>query len=115
MPSQTSAEPAQSFSQPPPIFTKSGLVPSECLPLDPCASGNTPRSSFSETTTQRRCCRLPTGLLISEISFQYKRCQRTTVSGVTARRDCCHADQNRRMATQKSLSKGLVLAAGADV
>src|SRR5207249_8847053 len=33
-------------------------------------------------------CRLPTGLLTLEISFQYKRnpalCQRTTVSGVTA-------------------------------
>ena len=40
--------------------------------------------------------------------FQYKRnpalCQRTTVSGVTTMRDCCHPDQNRRTATQKSLS-----------
>src|SRR5690349_23697901 len=55
-------------------------------------------------------CRLPTGLLTLEISFQYKRnpplCQRTTVSGVTATRDCCHADQNRRTTTQKSLSSG---------
>jgi hypothetical protein len=45
-------------------------------------------------------------LLTLEISFQYKRnpplCQRTTVSGVTAMRDCCHPDQNRRTATQKS-------------
>src|ERR1700687_2814578 len=53
-------------------------------------------------------CRLPTGRLTLEISFQYKRnpplCQRTTVSGVTAMRDCCHPDQNRRTATQKSLS-----------
>src|SRR6267378_7088961 len=53
-------------------------------------------------------CRLPTGLLTLEISFQYKRnpplCQRTTDSGVTAMRDCCHPDQNRRTATQKSLS-----------
>jgi cytosine/adenosine deaminase-related metal-dependent hydrolase len=52
--------------------------------------------------------RLPTGLLTLEISFQYKRnpdlCQRTTVSGVTTRRDCCHPDQSRRTATQKSLS-----------
>src|SRR6266481_762717 len=43
-----------------------------------------------------------------EISFQYKRnpalCQRTTVSGVTTMRDCCHLDQNRRTATQKSFS-----------
>ncbi len=30
-------------------------------------------------------------------------CQRTTVSGVTAMRDCCDPDQNRRTATQKSL------------
>jgi len=53
------------------------------------------------------CC-LPAGLLTLEISFQYKRnpplCQRTTVSGVTAMRDRCHPDQNRRTATQKSLS-----------
>jgi hypothetical protein len=50
----------------------------------------------------------PDGLLTLEISFQYKRnpalCQRTTVSGVTTMRDCCHPDQNRRTATQKSLS-----------
>jgi len=55
-----------------------------------------------------RCLSSPTGLLTLEISFQYKRnpalCQRTTVSGVTAMRDRCHPDQNRRMATQKSLS-----------
>ena len=46
-----------------------------------------------------RLCRLPTGLLTLEISFQYKRnpalCQRNTVSGVTTLRDCCHPDQNR--------------------
>jgi hypothetical protein len=46
-----------------------------------------------------------------EISFQYKRnpalCQRTTVSGVTTMRDCCHPDQNRRTATQKSLAYNL--------
>src|SRR6266404_8579162 len=51
---------------------------------------------------------LPTGLLTLQISFQYSRnpalCQRTTVSGVTTMRDCCHPDQNRRTATQKSLS-----------
>ena len=43
-------------------------------------------------------CRLPRGLLTLEISFLYKRnpalCQRTTVSGVTTMRDCCHPDQN---------------------
>src|SRR5712664_3905095 len=52
--------------------------------------------------------RVPTGILTLEISFQHKRnpalCQRTTVSGVTTMRDCCHPDQNRRTATQKSLS-----------
>ena len=61
-------------------------------------------------------CRLPMGLLTLETSFQYKRnpplCQRTTVSGVTARRDRCHADQNRRMATQKSLSSRSSLGCG---
>ena len=61
-------------------------------------------------------CRRPTGLLTLEISFQYKRnpplCQRTTVSGVTAMSDCCHGDQNRRMATQKSLSSRSSLGRG---
>src|SRR5258708_8273616 len=61
-------------------------------------------------------CRLPTGLLTLEISFQYKwnppLCQRTTVSGVTAIRDCCHPDQNRRTATQKSLSTRASLGRG---
>src|SRR6266699_2995677 len=51
---------------------------------------------------------LPTCLRTLEISRQYiqkpVRCQRTTVSGVTTMRDCCHPDQNRRTATQKSLS-----------
>src|ERR1700732_5245640 len=65
-------------------------------------------------------CGRPTGLLTLEISFQYKRnpplWQRTTVSGVTAMRDCCHPDQNRRTATQKSLFRpALVLAADGDV
>src|SRR6266850_624720 len=45
-------------------------------------------------------CRLPTGLLALEISFQYKRnpalCQRTTVSGVTTMRDCCHPGDRGR-------------------
>ena len=52
-----------------------------------------------------------TGAVVADmlqISFQYKPnpalCQRTTVSGVTTMRDCCHPDQNRRTATQKSLS-----------
>lgn len=60
--------------------------------------------------------RLPTGLLTLEISLQYKRnpplCQRTTVSGVTAMRDCSHPDQNRRTATQKSLSSRFSLGRG---
>ena len=34
------------------------------------------------------------------------RCQRTTVSGVTTRRDFFQSDQNRHASTQKSLSKG---------
>src|SRR5258708_33648131 len=63
-------------------------------------------------------CRLPMGLLTLEISFQYKRnpalCQRTTVSGVTAMRDRCHPDQNRRMATRRACRAGLILAADAD-
>ena len=53
--------------------------------------------------------RLPTGLLTSEISFQYSRkparCHRTTVSGVTTMSDPFHPDQNRRAVTQKSLSR----------
>ena len=61
-------------------------------------------------------CRRPTGLLTLEISFQYKRnpalCQRTTVSGVTTMRDCCHPDQDRRTATQKSLSSRSSLGRG---
>src|SRR5437899_6497027 len=61
-------------------------------------------------------CRRPTGLLTLEISLQYKRnpalCQRTTVSGVTAMRDCCHADQNR---PRRACRAGLVLAADVDV
>ena len=52
---------------------------------------------------------LPTSLRTLEISLQYirkpVRCQRTTVSGVTMRRDCFQADQTRRAITQKSLSK----------
>src|SRR5258706_9762769 len=67
---------------------------------------NTIRKINSRTSFD--VCRRPTGLLTLEISFQYKRnpalCQRTTVSGVTAMRDCCHPDQNRRTATQNSLS-----------
>ncbi len=40
------------------------------------------------------------------------RCQRTTVSGLTIMRDCFQADQNRRAATQKSLSNGSGLQRG---
>jgi hypothetical protein len=51
---------------------------------------------------------LPTCLLTLEISRQYirkpVRCQRTTVSGVTMRRDCFQAEQTRRAITQKNLS-----------
>jgi len=62
--------------------------------------------------------RLPSldGPLTLEIGFQYKRnpplCQRATVSGVTARKDCCHPDQNWRTATQKSLSNRSSLGRG---
>ena len=56
-------------------------------------------------------CFLPTRFLTREISLQYERklarCHRTTVSGVTMMRACFHPDQNRWMATQKSLSKML--------
>ncbi len=59
---------------------------------------------------------LPTCFLTLEIRLQYKRnplrCQRTTVSGVTTRRDCFQADQNLRASTQKSLSRGLSLGLG---
>ena len=34
------------------------------------------------------------------------RCHRTTVSGVTTRRNCFHSDQNRRAATQNHFSHG---------
>jgi hypothetical protein len=43
---------------------------------------------------------------------ELKRCQRTTVSGVTTMRDCFHPDQNRRTTTQKSLSSGPMLGRG---
>src|SRR5215469_5402913 len=53
---------------------------------------------------------LPTRFLAFEIKLQYSRnparCQRTTVSGVTTRRDFFHSDQNRHASIQKSLSKG---------
>src|SRR6266851_2931210 len=53
---------------------------------------------------------LPTCFLSFEIRLQYSRnparCQRTTVSGVTTRRDFFQSDQNRHASTQKSLSKG---------
>src|SRR5208337_2359409 len=59
---------------------------------------------------------LPIGLLTFEISLQYKRkpdrCHRTTVSGVTTMRACVHFDQNRCMATQKSLSNRFRLGRG---
>jgi len=52
---------------------------------------------------------LPTCLRTLEINRQYiqkpVRCQRTTVSGATMRRDCFQADQTRRAITQKNLSK----------
>jgi hypothetical protein len=50
------------------------------------------------------------GALTFEIRLQYSRnparCQRTTVSGVTTRRDFFQSDQNRHASTQKSLSEG---------
>src|SRR6266404_4138129 len=52
---------------------------------------------------------LPTCLRTLEINRQYiqkpVRCQRTTVSGATMRRDCFQAEQTRRAITQKNLSK----------
>lgn len=54
---------------------------------------------------------LPICFLAFEIKLQYSRkparCQRTTVSGVTARRDLFQSVQNRHASTQNSLSKGL--------
>src|SRR5260370_37658944 len=54
---------------------------------------------------------LPIWLLAFEIELQYSRnaarCQRTSVSGVTTRRDLFQSVQNRHASTQKSLSKGL--------
>jgi hypothetical protein len=51
---------------------------------------------------------LPTCFLSFEMKFPYSRnparCQRTTVSGVTTRRDFFQSDQNRDASTQKSLS-----------
>ena len=53
---------------------------------------------------------LPTCLRTLEISRQYirkpVRCQRTTVSGVTIRRECFQSDQTRRAITQKSYRRG---------
>jgi hypothetical protein len=45
-------------------------------------------------------------------SGEVHRGRRATVSGVTAIRDCCHPDQNRRMATQKSFSSSSSLGRG---
>jgi hypothetical protein len=57
----------------------------------------------------RRQFFLPTRFLAFEIKLQYSRkparCQRTTVSGVTTRRDFFHSDRNRHASIQKSLSK----------
>src|ERR1700752_626090 len=54
---------------------------------------------------------LPLCFLTFEIQLQYSRnparCQRSTVSGVTTRRDLLQPVQNRHASTQKSLSKGL--------
>jgi len=54
---------------------------------------------------------LPTCFLTFESKLQYSRnparCQRTTVSGVTTRRDLFQSVQNRYASIQKSLSKGL--------
>src|SRR5216683_6143758 len=48
--------------------------------------------------------------------FPHKRnpplCQRTTVSGLTAMRDCCHPNQNRRTATYENLSSRASLGRG---
>jgi hypothetical protein len=52
---------------------------------------------------------LPTCFLTFEIRLQYSRnparCQRTTVSGVTTRRDFFQSDHNRHAGTQKELVK----------
>jgi len=73
-----------------------------------------PQVGFSATIRKinwRNCfgvCLRPIGLRTREISLQYKRkparCQRTTVSGVTTMRACCHPDQNLRAMTQQTLS-----------
>src|ERR1700751_1950262 len=59
---------------------------------------------------------LPICFLTFEIQLQYSRnparCQRTTVSGVTTRRDLLQSVQNRHASTQKSLSKGLSFGLG---
>src|SRR6266446_2103765 len=63
-------------------------------------------------------CRLPTGLLTLEISFQYSRnpalCQRTTVSGVTTMKDCCHRTKIDERRPRRACRAGLILAADAD-
>lgn len=81
-----------------------------------------PQVGFSTTIrkisrrTSFGVCLLPTCVLALEISRQYKRkpsrCQPTTVSGVTTIKDCFHPDQNRRTATQKSLSSAPILGLG---
>jgi hypothetical protein len=66
--------------------------------------------------TSLRVGLLPGCLVILETSLQYRRkparCQRTTVSGVTMRRDCFQPDQTRRATTQKTRSRVLRLGRG---
>src|SRR6201998_1376642 len=81
-----------------------------------------PQVGFSATMrkirsrTSLRVGLLPGCLVILETSLQYRRkparCQRTTVSGVTMRRDCFQPDQTRRATTQKTRSKLLRLGRG---
>jgi hypothetical protein len=74
---------------------------------------NHPEDQFPNFLRRRSSSDLRPGL---EISRQYKRkptrCHRTTVSGVTRISDFFHSAQNRRTATQKSLSSQPVLGLG---
>jgi hypothetical protein len=81
-----------------------------------------PQLGFSAIIWQMRSrtcfdvCLLPTGFRTFEISLQYQRnparCHRTTVSGVTKRRACCHPVQNLCAKIQKTLSNTVTLGLG---
>jgi hypothetical protein len=95
--------------------SKPSMRSSPCIRGAPQVGFSTPIRKINSRTSCGVCL-LPTCVLALEISRQYKRkparCHRTTVSGVTTIRDCFHPDQNRRTATQKSLSSRPILGLG---